>query len=103
MTLQELYEMLKMTGFPVAYSHFNKRVKPPFICYLVDHMPNIASDYVVHKKRYSVIVELYTSKKDLKSEQQLEAALAEHGITYDPSFIYIKDENIFQARYEFII
>lgn len=102
MTLEELYAALNKV-YPTAYSHFNKPVKPPFICYFVGSMPNIASDYIVHKKRYSVAVELYTNKKDLDAEQRLEAALSEHGITYEPSFTYIKEENLFQARYEFII
>ncbi len=31
MTLQEINNILKSTGYGVAYSHFNTPTKPPFI------------------------------------------------------------------------
>ena len=36
MTLEKLYTILKATGFPVAYSHFEVKTSLPFITYLVD-------------------------------------------------------------------
>ena len=35
MTLKVLKQILDSTGYPVAYSHFNKYKKTPYITYLV--------------------------------------------------------------------
>ena len=44
MTLQELNNILKSTGYEVAYSHFNTPIKPPFITYLISNSENFIAD-----------------------------------------------------------
>lgn len=108
MTLAELKKILDATGFPVAYSHFtatsNKPVpSPPFICYLTPYSPNFIADNKVYVPVNEVQVELYTAKKDLAAEAQVEQALNNHDLPYDKSETYIDTENVFQILYEITI
>jgi len=100
MTLKELKEMLERTGYPVAYSHFNKRVEPPFISFIVDNNPNFIADNQVYHKIKVVNIELYTRIKDESVEGVLEDLLDEQEITYEPFEVYIESEKVFQKNYE---
>ncbi len=100
MTLEELKNILDATGYPVAYSHFNSEVVPPFIAYLVDAEPNFKADNKVYKKLYDVRIELYTDKKDLVAEGKLESLLDENEIPYDADEAFIESENMFMRIYE---
>ena len=81
MTLEELNNILKETGYPVAYSHFKQRQTLPFITYLVEGTSNFFADDKVLLKVEQINIELYTSKKDLEAEK----------IIYGKDFIYTKD------------
>ena len=100
MTLQELNAILKVTGYPVAYSHFDSPVKPPFITYLVIGSQNLMADNKVYKKINNVNVELYTSKKDLEAEKVLEDILDENEIAYETTEQWIDSEKLFEKIYE---
>lgn len=100
MTLVELKKLLDATGYPVAYSHFNKKMDPPFIAYLVDNNPNFIADNKVYHKIKDVDIELYTNKKDLQAEQVLETLLDESELPYDPYEEYIESEKVFKKTYE---
>ena len=69
MTLEELNNILKETGYPVAYSHFKQRQTLPFITYLVEGTSNFFADDKVLLKVEQINIELYTSKKDLEAEK----------------------------------
>lgn len=100
MTLQELYNLLKATGYPVAYSHFNEPKQTPFITYLVNNNPNFIADNKVYHKIKDVDIELYTTKKDEASERVLEDLLDQNDIPYEPYEVYIESEKLFQKIYE---
>ncbi len=100
MTLAELKRLLDATGYPVAYSHFNKLVEPPFITYLVDNNPNFIADNRVYHKIKDIDIELYTTKKDEAVEQVLEDLLDQNDIPYEPYEMYIESEKLFQKIYE---
>lgn len=105
MILSELKEILEATGFPVAYSHFveanNTPVPdPPFICYLVVYSGNFNADNKVYKSIQTVHIELYTDKKDLDAEANLEAALTNAEIPYQSTETYIDAEQLFLKIYE---
>ncbi|PEJ48220.1 hypothetical protein CN692_24240 [Bacillus sp. AFS002410] len=100
MNLVELKNILKATGFPVAYYHFDTPPKPPYICYLVDSSSNFHADNEVFHKISNVNIELYTKKKDLDSERIIESLLDENDIPYDSSEVYIDSEKLFQKFYE---
>lgn len=100
MTLQELNNILKLTGYEVAYSHFNSPKKPPFIIYLVSDSTNLMADNKVYKKIYNINIELYTNIKDIQAEKNLEDLLDENDIAYETSEIWIEKEKLFQKIYE---
>lgn len=100
MILQELNILLKATGYPVAYSHFNQPVNPPFITYLVTGSENFIADNKVIAKIENINIELYTSIKDLEVEKKLEDKLNENEIPYETTEEWIESENLFQKIYE---
>ena len=100
MTLKELYNLLKATGYPVAYSHFNGPKQAPFITYLVDGNPNFIADNKVYHKIKDVDIELYTTIKDEAVEKVLEDLLDQNDIPYEPYEVYIESEKLFQKIYE---
>lgn len=99
-TLEELYEILKTTGYPVAYRFFETPQKPPYICYLTAYSNNQSADNVVWQKINHVQIELYTDKKDREAEQKLEDALTNAGIFFESAETYIDSEKIYQKVYE---
>lgn len=100
MTLEELKQILDKTGLRVAYSHFNKPVDPPFITYLFRYSSNFHADNTTYRTIDNVDIELYTDKKDILTERELEALLIEHELPFYKYEVYIKDEKLYQIIYE---
>lgn len=100
MTQNELYNLLKSTGLPVAYHHFDEPPSLPYIIYLFTYSSNFAADSKIYKRFDNYQVELYSEKKDLESEQLLENVFDENDIYYDKSETYIESEEMYQVVYE---
>ncbi|WP_124728805.1 hypothetical protein [Staphylospora marina] len=100
MTLPELVQVLKATGFPVAYSHFSATPSIPFITYTEIGSNNFHADNKTYQQIRRVHIELYTDKKDLQAEATLEALLEAHELAYETSEAYIDSEQLFQKVYE---
>lgn len=96
---KEFKELLKTTGLPVTYHHWNKPPALPYIIYLTskdhrygpDNGPNLISDK-------SLTVELYTIKKDEVSESKVETAL--ESFEYEKNEVYIESEGMWKISYE---
>lgn len=101
--MEELIAILKECGIPFAYDHFaeGESLDPPFICYLLPGSDNFAADGKVYYKINEVRIELYTDKKDLAVEQQLEKVLDAHSIFYDRSETWIDSEKLYEILYQF--
>ena len=101
--MDEIIQMLKETGFPYAYDHFAEghAVDPPFICYLIPDSDNFSADGIAYHKVNVVHIELYTDKKDLDVEKNLEAVMDSHGIFYDRSETWIESEKLYEVLYSF--
>lgn len=105
MTVLELVNILKATGFPVAYSHFiateeNPAPDPPFICYLLPETDNLMADNKTYHKISNVDIELYTDFKDFEVEEKLEELLNENEIPWNAYETYIDSEKMYQKLYE---
>lgn len=103
MTQAELVSILRGTGYPVAYSHFDADDGPPsvpFITYLEFDSDNFHADNKTYKQVKNINIELYTDKKDLEAEQKLESILDAHDLAYQTSETYIEAERLFQKIYE---
>ncbi|MFR7474348.1 MAG: hypothetical protein ACLUVV_07100 [Christensenellales bacterium] len=100
MTLKSLYNMLKKTGYPVAYRFFAERQEPPYLCYLVAYTNNQGADNAVWHRINHIQIELYTRKKDSAAEQNVENVLTEAGLFFNAEETYIDTEKIYQRIYE---
>lgn len=101
MKFNEIFPMLKELSIPVAYDHFDSPPSIPFITYVDGGSNHVYADNSVYKKQRFVEIELYTDKKDLTIENQLEDLLDERGIVYSsfPS-VWIDSEKLYQKIYE---
>ena len=103
MTVEQLAVMLQETGIPFAYNHFaeGESPEPPFICYLLPGSDNFAADGTVYFRINEVRIELYTDKKDVSVEKQVEDALDGRGIFYNKSEVWISEERLYEVMYSF--
>lgn len=102
MTLQELHLVLKQTGLPVKYSHFDSKEKHtiPYITYVEESRNNIQADDVVWHKEHNIRIELYTKNKDTKTEILLEDVLDNAGMYYTAEDVgFIESENLYEVIY----
>lgn len=103
MTLTDLANALKSLGLPVAYSHFNSKTEPPFICYLEVNSENVFADDTVYKEIDNIDIELYTVKKDKTLEKRLSDLLNSLSLTFEKSSVFIYEEKIYKITYEVTI
>ena len=103
MTIEQLAAMLQETEIPFAYDHFaeGESPEPPFICYLLPGSDNFAADGRVYFKINEVRIELYTDKKDVSVEKQVEDVLDGRGIFYNKSEVWIAEERLYEVLYSF--
>lgn len=102
MTEKEVYQMVKSTGFPTTYHHFDEGQEPekPYIVYLYPGTNNFAADGIVYQAINELDIELYTEKKDIEAEKKVEAVLKEHGFFYEKTETYLTSEKMFEVLYE---
>lgn len=98
MDLNYVHNLLKTTGYPVAYRAFKTAQTLPFICYLVAYSNTIPADGEVYLKNDIVQIELYTANKDIAAEEKLEAVLS--SLFYTKTEDYIDTEKIYKITYE---
>ena len=105
MTIEQLAAMLQETGIPFAYDHFaeGESPEPPFICYLLPGSDNFAADGRVYFRINEVRIELYTDKKDVSVEKQVEDVLDDQGIFYNKSEVWISEERLYEVLYSFSV
>lgn len=95
---KEMKAFLGKTGLPVAYSHFPDNQKLPFICFLGNKKAE-GCDNRNNLYRYDYSVELYTEKKDIKSEEKLEGLLNRLGISFSSETVWLAESSIFVTYY----
>ena len=100
MTLEEIYQTLQLLNLPLAYSHFKSPKEPPYLVYLVEDTNNFGADNKVYHQIENLVIELYTSKKDIILEKKLEALLNDKQLYYEKIETYIEREKLYEVRYE---
>ena len=102
MTLTELYQLLKQSGIPVTYSHYEEGQAPelPYICYLEVGTANFFSEDTVYSKVIDVDIELYFERKDLALEESIEQIFNVNKLPWNSTEVYINDEKLYQKTYE---
>lgn len=103
--MKQMIQLLKEIGLPYAYNHFGEgnAPEPPFICYLYPQTDNFSADGVVYLKKNQVNLELYTDKKAVTLEQQVESILDGNNIFYNKSEVYIESEKMYEVLYQFTL
>ncbi len=101
--MDELVKIIEEMGIPFAYDHFaeGESPDPPFLCYLLPGSDNFAADGRVYYKMNEVRIELYTDFKDVSLEEKVTAVLDNHGIFYEQSEVWIEEEKLYEAAFEF--
>ncbi len=102
MTLEELKNILELTGYPVAYYEFENKPSFPCIAYKENDRDPIKADDGIVENLKNVRIEVYSSKyKSLEAEQAVETVLSDNGIIYDFSDVgRIEDEALYEVTYD---
>ena len=100
MTHEELYALLKSTGIPFSYHHWEKTPHPPYGVYFDDYTENLFADDTVALEIQHFAIELYTAKLDLMSEKTIERTLNRANIPWEREKEWIESEAMYQTRYE---
>lgn len=80
--MDELLSIISEIALPSAYDHFAEGEAPqlPYLLYLIPANNNFAADNRAYFKVNEVHIELYTDRKNLSAEQQVEAVLDRHSV-----------------------
>lgn len=102
MTYDDITNMLKEAGLPLAYDHFaeGESPDPPFLIFLFPGSDNIFADNGVYFKISQLNMELYTDKKDPELEEKLEDILTAHEIPWEKSEVWIDSEKMYEVLYQ---
>lgn len=102
MTRQQIKTMLDSYGLPYAYHHFAEGEAPslPFVVYYFPDSNNFAADDTVYHKAIDLTIELYSKKRDLDKEWQLEDELYLYDLFWQKHEVYIESEKMYMVRYE---
>lgn len=98
MTVSEVGALLETTGMPVAYESFKQEEDLPAIVYYQTRTNNFGADDRVFKQVNHIVIELYTTLRDIQSEELVETALQD--FFWDKTIIYLDTEKCFQIIYE---
>ena len=102
MTYDDITNMLKEAGLPLAYDHFaeGESPEPPFLIFLFPGSDNMFADNGVYFKISQLNMELYTDKKDTELEEKLEDILTAHEIPWEKSEVWIDSEKMYEVLYQ---
>lgn len=103
MTFKEVADMAAAVGIPSAYYQFPNGTKqaPPFLCFIFTGSGDMYADDANYQKIEGCQFELYTDTKDFDLEAQVEAVLAEAGITWSRDEGFLDSEQMHMTTYQF--
>ena len=95
-----IYETLKKSKMPCAYSHFKKPQTAPYVVYIGNGQNQSNADNTIYWRENTYQVEYYFNKKDEAKESQFEQTLLDDGWLFDKSEdVYLDEEGIFLIYY----
>lgn len=101
MTEKEWMEWFRSFGLPSAYHHFEEghSPAPPFLVYWFPASDNFGADNHAYYKASQIQLELYTNKKDLALEEQIETRFESRGLFFEKVELYLDTEKLYQIVY----
>ena len=102
MTLTEFSDILSEANLSYRYLSFGKTPveEMPFITYFEIGTNNFSADSKVYLVVHQIQVDLWTVKKDVAKEEQLEAVFDEHCLFWNKSIEHDDNENCYRVTYE---
>lgn len=97
----EILEILRPTGIPWAYHHWESKRDPPYGVYLDDGADPFFADDKNYATFYSVRLELYSLERDPALDQRVRDALDAAGLSYDEDYSWIESEGLYETIFEF--
>lgn len=95
-----IYELLKSTGLPCAYSHFKTKQEPPYLVYIGGGQVFQDADNTHHWRENTYQVEYYFTEKNEANEAVIEDTLLANGYNYEKSEdVFIEEEDVFVIYY----
>ena len=102
MTYEEIYIALKSTGLPVTYEFWESPDNIPPLPYIVFTYPS-SNDYMADNTNYVEItrleVGLYTKRKSIAVERNVEAVLKQHFNPYFKTSDYVPADSMHETLY----
>lgn len=95
-----IFNTIKKSGLPCAYSHFKTRQTPPFVVYLGDGQTVLRADdtHYWHENKYQI--EYYFTEKNEAAESAFESILLADGYQFEKSEdTFIESESVFVIYY----
>lgn len=102
LTLAEIYEKLCTLNISVAYLSFTQPQSLPFCVYYESGGDIYGADNKNLIERKNITIELYSEKKNLALERQIEDLFADTELTKQAD-IWIESEKMIETIYEFEI
>ena len=99
--MDKLFNLLKSLKIPVAFTKFDEPVSLPFIVYRQIKANFYGSDFENHIANEFYSVELYTDKKDLLLEKNLDKLLS--FTEFEKDTLYLNSEKMYETVYTFEI
>lgn len=101
MNPNEVFELLKKVGLPVAYRMFQDEQELPYIIFYEAGRPSFSADNVNYHNYRRYNIELYTETKDFETEKRLESLLDESEVFWEQiADDYIDDEKMNEVVYQ---
>lgn len=95
-----IYDVLISTGLPCSYSHFQKKIEPPYLVYIGSGQNTFGADNTWYHRENTYQVEYYFTTKNEANETAIENALLSNGYNYEKSEdIFLEDEGLFLIYY----
>lgn len=100
MSHEELLSILRSTGLPWTYHHWDTPPQPPYGVYLdTEDDPFFADDRVYSSFR-SVRMELYSLERDPALDDRVRGALDDASLSYDVDYTWIESEGLYETIFE---
>lgn len=95
-----IFDTLKKTGLPCAYSHFKNRQQPPYLVYIGSGQTIMRADDTHYWSENTYQVEYYFVEKNEAAEAAVEAIMLGDGFQFTKSDdVFIEDEGVFVIYY----
>lgn len=102
MTHEELLAVLRPTGIPWAYHHWEDPDPPPYGVYLDQADDPFYADDRTYFYSRAVRLEVYSLERDPALDDKVRDALDQAGISYAvDDYVYIESEGLYETIFEF--